>query len=306
MCHNEDRGEIMSKNNDYYKTLGISRNATEEEIKKAYREKSRKYHPDNNPQDPNAEKIFKDITEAYSVLSDDKKRKKYDLETLNTSSERRNQAYNNGSNQKGYGTVKSEMDHIFNPFGNVNSKSYKKNSFGNSSNKNNNFDEIIAIEKAMNEAQEKLDALYRELRKQRDDTDYEKQLRLFESKLKSTEEYQEAVNFIQKISTKNNLTKLFITSKNRVRYEENKKYIEEVNNKVKEEKIRLDEKREEKRKELKQNETEIFRKIEETKQRKTSLEREYNFHPLFSSYEVHKMTANQKKDNNPKTEKNKK
>lgn len=63
---------------DYYKVLGIDKNATESEIKKAYRKLARKYHPDINPNDPEAEKLFKQINEANEVLSDAEKRKKYD------------------------------------------------------------------------------------------------------------------------------------------------------------------------------------------------------------------------------------
>ena len=56
---------------DFYKILGVSRNATEDELKKAYRKLALKYHPDKN-QDPGAEEKFKEIAEAYSVLSDGK------------------------------------------------------------------------------------------------------------------------------------------------------------------------------------------------------------------------------------------
>jgi len=63
---------------DYYKILGVDKNATKEEIKKAYRKLALKYHPDRNPGDKNAEEKFKDITEAYEVLSDENKRKKYE------------------------------------------------------------------------------------------------------------------------------------------------------------------------------------------------------------------------------------
>src|SRR5260370_30034452 len=62
---------------DYYKTLGVSRTASEKEIKSAYRRLARQYHPDVN-KDPKASDRFKLINEAYEVLSDTKKRSKYD------------------------------------------------------------------------------------------------------------------------------------------------------------------------------------------------------------------------------------
>jgi DnaJ-class molecular chaperone len=63
---------------DYYKTLGVERNASEAQIKSAYRKLARKYHPDVNPNKKDAEGRFKEINEAYQVLSDPEKRKKYD------------------------------------------------------------------------------------------------------------------------------------------------------------------------------------------------------------------------------------
>jgi DnaJ-class molecular chaperone len=64
---------------DYYQTLGISRDAAEADIKKAYRRLARQYHPDMNKGDKKAEERFKDISEAYSVLSDSEKRKQYNM-----------------------------------------------------------------------------------------------------------------------------------------------------------------------------------------------------------------------------------
>lgn len=63
---------------DYYEILGCSKNATQEEIKKAYRKKALEFHPDRNPGDVEAEKKFKEISEAYEVVSDEKKRQLYD------------------------------------------------------------------------------------------------------------------------------------------------------------------------------------------------------------------------------------
>ena len=64
---------------DYYSIMGVSRNATDKEIKQAFRRLARKYHPDVNPGDKEAERKFKEINEANDVLSDPEKRKKYDM-----------------------------------------------------------------------------------------------------------------------------------------------------------------------------------------------------------------------------------
>ena len=63
---------------DYYKILGVSKNADDKEIKKAFRKLARQYHPDVNPDDKVAEEKFKDVNEAYEVLSDSDKRSMYD------------------------------------------------------------------------------------------------------------------------------------------------------------------------------------------------------------------------------------
>lgn len=87
---------------DYYKILGVDKNATQEEIKRAYRKLAMKYHPDRNPGDKSAEEKFKEITEANEVLSDPEKRKKYD--TL-------------GANWKQYEHAGHGFDDFFTQFG---------------------------------------------------------------------------------------------------------------------------------------------------------------------------------------------
>ena len=69
---------MATPKHDYYETLGVPRKADTEEIRKAYRKLARKYHPDLNPGDKSSEERFKNVQEAYDVLSDAKKRPMYD------------------------------------------------------------------------------------------------------------------------------------------------------------------------------------------------------------------------------------
>lgn len=102
----------MSK--DYYSVLGVDRNATEEQIKKAYRKKAMEFHPDKNPGNPTAETKFKEAAEAYDVLSDATKKSNYD----NYGSAAGN-PFGGGGNPFGGGGHGFNMDDIFSQFGDV-------------------------------------------------------------------------------------------------------------------------------------------------------------------------------------------
>ena len=69
----------MAQNKDYYKILGVNKDADDKKIKSSYRKLALKYHPDKNPGNKEAEEKFKDISEAYRVLSDKELRQRYDM-----------------------------------------------------------------------------------------------------------------------------------------------------------------------------------------------------------------------------------
>ena len=98
----------MSKR-DYYEVLGVSKDASADEIKKSYRKLAMKYHPDRNPDDAAAEKSFKEAAEAYEVLSDQEKRQRYD---------QFGHAGIDGMGHAGSGGF-SSMDDIFSAFGDI-------------------------------------------------------------------------------------------------------------------------------------------------------------------------------------------
>lgn len=95
---------------DYYEVLGISKSASADEIKKAYRKLAIKYHPDKNPNDPSAEEKFKEAAEAYEVLSNDDKRRRYD--------QFGHQGVNGGGGG-GFSGGGMSMDDIFSQFGDI-------------------------------------------------------------------------------------------------------------------------------------------------------------------------------------------
>ena len=95
---------------DYYEVLGVDKNASEEEIKKAYRKKAIQYHPDKNPGDKEAEEKFKEAAEAYDVLSDPQKRQRYD---------QFGHAGVGGASQSGGFCGGMSMEDIFSQFGDI-------------------------------------------------------------------------------------------------------------------------------------------------------------------------------------------
>jgi curved DNA-binding protein len=104
------------ENKDYYKVLGVSRNASQKDIKQAYRKLARQYHPDIKPGDEVAQEKFKQINEAYEVLSDPEKRRKYD--TLGSNWQRRG-GFNSGLG-RGTGDFSDIFESIFSGFGGAN------------------------------------------------------------------------------------------------------------------------------------------------------------------------------------------
>lgn len=95
---------------DYYEVLGVPKNATEDEIKKAYRKVALKYHPDRNPGDKAAEEKFKEAAEAYDVLHDPEKKKQYDQFGFNGPA---------GGGFGGFSGTSMDMDDIFSMFGDI-------------------------------------------------------------------------------------------------------------------------------------------------------------------------------------------
>ena len=99
----------MAEKRDYYEVLGVEKNASAEDIKKAYRKKAIQYHPDKNPGDKEAEEKFKEAAEAYEVLSDPQKRQRYDQFGFQGV----------GGATGGYGSAGMSMDDIFAQFGDL-------------------------------------------------------------------------------------------------------------------------------------------------------------------------------------------
>lgn len=105
----------MDNKRDYYEVLGVSKNATPEELKKAYRKLALKYHPDKNPGDKAAEEKFKEAAEAYDVLNDPDKRAKYDQWGHNMGPS----GFGGGGGAGGFHASGMSMEDIFSQFGDI-------------------------------------------------------------------------------------------------------------------------------------------------------------------------------------------
>ena len=136
----------MAEKKDYYEVLGVNKNATDEELKKAYRKLAKKYHPDANPDNPKAaEAKFKEVNEAYEVLSDSQKRRMYDQ--FGTADP---QGFGGGQGPFGNGGYYSYTSSGFDDFGDLGDifSSFFGGGFGSRGSRANNGPEKVADLKA--------------------------------------------------------------------------------------------------------------------------------------------------------------
>lgn len=305
----------MSTNNDYYKTLGISEDATEEEIKKAYKEKARKYHPDNydsaDPKKEEAEKKIRDVTEAYAVLSNSAKRRKYDLtrtSSTTTTTGNSKQSHNPKPNNRD-SIFKEHLDRMFNPFGFSNktvNPFYKDHA-------EEDYSEIMQIDKKLQETldslsnleAERLQVIHSQLNLQEE---YLQKKKAYENRLKSTPDYYNAQNYILKISKKldSKITKLFISAAEKAHYEKYKQFLNEIEQAIVFKKNELDKEEKTKKEEYQKKEKKVQHEIDNTKQKVNSLRKKYKEHPQYFSYVNYKETKKTSRQREPDSKGSKK
>lgn len=102
----------MATNDDFYKLLGLSSAASQDDIQKAHRKLVRQEHPDANPEDPHAEKRFKQIQQAYEVLSDPEKRREYDKQFRVFSTEDSGGPKAGASGRNGEGAISTPSERV--------------------------------------------------------------------------------------------------------------------------------------------------------------------------------------------------
>lgn len=100
----------MEGTENLYRILGVAESATEEELKAAYRRLAKKYHPDSHPGDKECEKMFQAVNEAYSVLCNPQKRKKYDAQNRQNHGEKRSAGQGGGAAQSNYDSADAGVD----------------------------------------------------------------------------------------------------------------------------------------------------------------------------------------------------
>lgn len=302
----------MSVSKDYYKILGVAPNASAADIKKAYREKVRQYHPDslvglNDDERKKFRESFDNVTEAYNTLSDSKKKEQYDSNRNRSTEKTSNKTNNTSSRRKDiFEFFYQNANSIFNqqnPF-NSNINFSKENST--SKKQDDNFDEIIAIEKEIKEQKAYLENLYAEYRKvdlERYAIDYNGQIQAFEREIKNNPMYINAQNTVSKMLLKdlNRLKRMFISEKEKAEFSKSKAYIENMDNKIKEERERLALELDEKDRKLGDKSRSIHNQIRNTTKKIEELEEKYRYHPLHSSYELHKMTTQRENANSKNT-----
>ena len=153
---------MATRSSDYYKTLGVSKNSSGEEIQKAYRKLARKYHPDLNSGDKVSEKKFKEINEAYEVLGDKDSREKYNLYGADWKKINQN---NPGSDWSNFGFVNNKKSSFndFRGFGDIFSNmihGFKNPSPSQRKNIQNEIDVSISLEESFRGTVRKLNLNY--------------------------------------------------------------------------------------------------------------------------------------------------